>query len=98
MPQFIKVTGNELKDYLANTLQYPEKSREKGMEGRAVIDFTVTKTGRISNVKINKSSGVSELDQEALRVVRNMPDWKPGIAHNRKVDVVYKLPISFKLD
>lgn len=90
--------GNaERNKFLAKHLVYPRDAERKGIEGRVIIGFTVEKTGEIVDVKILK--GVTEsMDNEAMRVVKMMPKWKPGknngvaVRTRHKVDVVYKLP------
>ena len=90
--------GNaERNKFLSKNLVYPRDAERKGIEGRVIIGFTVEKTGEIVDVKILK--GVSEsMDNEAMRVVKMMPKWKPGknngvaVRTRHKVDVVYKLP------
>ncbi|MDF2457133.1 MAG: TonB family protein [Cytophagaceae bacterium] len=90
--------GNaERNKFLSKHLVYPRDAERKGIEGRVIIGFTVEKTGEIVDVKILK--GVSEsMDNEAMRVVKMMPKWKPGknngvaVRTRHKVDVVYKLP------
>ena len=65
---------------------------KKRLGGRVVIEFIVDVDGNITDVKVIKSSGHPELDEEAVRVVQSMPKWNPG-----KVPITYRLPIKFKL-
>ena len=62
-----------------------------------MVSFIVETDGTISNAHVQK--GVSaELDQEALRVIKNMPKWKPGMQSGKAVRVKYTIPISFRLN
>ncbi|OFX71766.1 MAG: hypothetical protein A2X12_05320 [Bacteroidetes bacterium GWE2_29_8] len=87
---------NALIDYLSKNIQYPEEAKEKGIEGKVFVNFTVTKTGKIKNVTI-KEKGNSLFDAEAIRVVSKMPNWIPGLNKGTPVDVEMTLPIVFKL-
>lgn len=85
-----------LKKYLIATIQYPEKAKEKGIEGKVYVQFTVTKEGKVTDPVIKR--GVNEiLDQEAIRVVNSFGNWKPGIQEGKAVDAQITLPIEFKL-
>ena len=96
MPEFPGGTS-ELYKYLGENIKYPESAKKEGIQGRVFISFVVNKDGSISDVK--KLRGVSEeLDKEAMRVIKNMPKWKPGEQRGEKVKVEYALPINFKLN
>lgn len=89
--------GYSLGGYLSENLHYPESARLNNVEGRVVIMFVVDKDGRISEAKIVKGIDDS-CDAEALRVVKNMPPWRPGRQNGKAVKVYYNLPVMFKLD
>lgn len=96
MPEFQGSQGNLMK-YLAKNLKYPIDAKAKNISGKVFVNFTVTATGKIENVKVLR--GVhSSLDREAIRVLENMPNWKPGMQRGKAVDVSYNLPINFTLD
>ncbi len=83
--------------YLIKEVKYPAEAVDKGIEGVVFVRFIVEKDGSLSNVHIIR--GVHELlDQEALRVVQNMPEWKPGQNNGEAVRVQFDMPIRFKLD
>jgi TonB family protein len=83
--------------FLRNNIKYPALAKENGEQGKVVVNFIVEKDGTISNAKI--LTGVSgSCDEEALRVVKSMPEWKPGIQEGKAVRVSFNLPINFKLD
>ena len=87
----------DLMRYLKGTISYPESAKKSGEEGTVHLQFIVTKEGEIKEPEVIK--GVNEaLNEEALRVVRNMPDWEPGKQRGEPVNVRYKLPIRFALN
>lgn len=95
MPEFIGGDG-KLYEYLSKTTKYPELAKTAGIQGKVFVQFIVDKNGKVKDVKILHGIN-SLLDNEALRVVASMPDWKPGKQHGKPVPVIYNLPISFKL-
>ena len=76
----------------------PKESSKKGNEGTVYVQFTVTKDGKITNAAAVKGSGFELLDNEAVRVIENMPNWTPGTKDGSAIDVKMTLPIKFKLD
>ena len=86
-----------LMEFLQNEIRYPKKCREAGIEGRTVITFVVKKNGKIKNIEVARSSGNKQLDKEAIRVIKKMPKWKPGMQDGKNVNVLFALPITFKL-
>ncbi len=82
--------------YLNTELQYPAMAREANIQGTVWIEFLVNKKGEISDVKILRGIGVG-CEEEALRVVMQMPKWTPGKQHGLPVNVRYQLPVSFVL-
>lgn len=95
MPSFPGGSG-ALSTYLANNVRYPKVAEENGVEGRVVCLFVVQRDGTITDVSVARSIDPS-LDKEAMRVISNMPKWKPGRKDGTPVQVKYSLPISFKL-
>ena len=84
-----------LSAYLGQALRYPEEAQRANVQGTVVVSFIVNTDGSISNVRVIKGVGFG-CDQEAARVVRNMPRWKPGIQRGEPVRVKFNLPIEFK--
>jgi TonB family protein len=83
-----------LNKYLEENIVYPEEAKNKGLEGKVFIYFIVSKTGDVENIKVAK--GIDPLlDNEAIRVVQNMPKWKPGSQRGKPVEVSFSLPIAF---
>ena len=90
--------GNEqLINYLATNINYPQQAKDKGIQGRVFINFIVKKDGSIDSVKVIKGIG-EDCDKEAVRVISNMPNWKPGMQSGKAVNVSYNIPIKFTLD
>jgi protein TonB len=94
MPSF---PGGEEKlfEYLSK-IKYPSIARENGISGRVYVTFVVDKDGKIKDAKILRGIG-GGCDEEAMRVVKSMPDWKPGRQNGRNVSVQYNLPVNFNL-
>ncbi len=82
--------------YIKNNLKYPAFASENGIQGRVTLSFVVEKDGSISNIEILRSPA-EELSQEAIRLVKSMPKWKPGKLKGEKVRVKYVLPVTFRL-
>ena len=94
MPAF--AGGQEaLLRYLRNHLRYPSAALAAGVGGRVFMSFVVGSDGKISEVTILKGLGYG-LDEEALRVVRQMPAWTPGYQSQHPVPVRFTLPITFQ--
>ena len=96
MPEF--PGGNtELMKFLAKNIKYPAEAQQKGEQGRVIVQFVVGKDGKLSDIKIMRSISPT-LDAEAIRVIKAMPDWKPGTQRGQAVNVKFNIPISFRLD
>ncbi len=95
MPEF---PGGELalRKFIANAIKYPVIAQENGIQGKVYVNFVVDKNGRVTNAKIARGVDQS-LDKEALRVVNNLPAWKPGKQRGKSVRVSYTVPINFVL-
>ncbi len=87
----------DLGQYLSHNLHYPSYARKHNIEGRVVVKFVVDEDGSITGCVVEKGIG-GKCDQEALRVVKKMPSWKPGKIKGKPVKVYYRLPIEFKLE
>ncbi len=95
MPEF--PGGQEgLFDYLRTNMKYPEGAKARGEEGKVIVRFVVNKQGEVIDAKIIKSIS-EELDNEALRVVNNMPNWKPATQDGVPVLISFNLPLNFKI-
>ena len=85
-----------LREFILNNLNYPEIARKSGITGTVYVQFVVEKDGSISDVKVVRGIG-GGCDEEAVRVVKSMPKWKPGKQRGQPVRVYFTLPIEFKL-
>lgn len=95
MPEF---PGGELalRRYIATNVHYPANARENNIKGKVFVRFVVNKKGNIENTSIAR--GVHPLlDEEAIRVVKNLPKWKPGRQRGKPANVWYTVPINFTL-
>ena len=86
----------EFLKWLTRNLRYPTLARERKTQGKVVAVFYVEKDGSITGIKITKSLS-AECDREALRVLRMMPKWQPGIYHDEPCRTKVCIPIVFKL-
>ncbi len=87
---------SQLYVYLQKNVKYPPIAKESGIQGRVFVNFVVEKDGSISNVKVLRGIG-GGCDEEAIRVVKSMPKWKPGKQRGKPVRVSFNLPIKFTL-
>lgn len=85
-----------LKEFISTNIKYPAEAKTEGIQGKVFVSFTVDKAGKVTDAEIAK--GVhSALDAEALRVIKKMPNWKPGENEGVPVDVRYTVPVAFRL-
>ena len=82
--------------WLSDHINYPVAAAEEGVQGRVVVEFVVSKTGNVENVRVLRGRHPA-LDKEATRLVKSMPKWQPGRNNGQPVKVTYTLPITFKL-
>ncbi|MCM1292888.1 MAG: energy transducer TonB [Bacteroides sp.] len=82
--------------YVADHLKYPPIAAENGIQGKVTVQFVVTKTGAVGQVKVVRGKD-PELDKEAVRVVKSLPKFTPGKMNGHAVNVWYTLPITFRL-
>lgn len=86
-----------LYSYFKNNVKYPLPAMERGISGRVFLNFVVEPDGSISNVIVLRGIG-GGCDEEAVRVIRNMPLWEPGRQRGRAVRVSFTVPIKFTLN
>lgn len=87
---------NEMYSYIKKNVKYPALARENNISGKVYVNFVVDKDGNIKDVKLIRGIG-GGCDEEALRVIKSMPNWKPGKQNGRSVPVSYNMPINFSL-
>jgi periplasmic protein TonB len=86
-----------MQKFLRDKIQYPTLAQESGIQGTVFVQFVVSKTGKISNVKILRGIG-GGCDEEAVRVVKEMPNWIPGRQNGQAVPVMFQIPVKFQLN
>ncbi len=86
----------ELMKYLGKNTKYPAIAKDAGIQGTVFVTFVVDTDGKVKDVRVLRSIG-GGCDEEAIRVVENMPDWSPGRQRGKNVKVQYNLPIRFTL-
>jgi TonB family protein len=95
MPQF---PGGEkaLVEFMQGSIKYPQDAKDANLEGIVIVQFNVNEDGTLSDAEIARGLGMG-CSEEALRVVKSMPDWIPGKQNGKNVKVKFTLPIRFKL-
>ncbi|WP_017259227.1 energy transducer TonB [Pedobacter arcticus] len=83
--------------FLTKNLKYPVMATEGGVSGKVLVSFVVEKNGEISNLKVIKGIG-GGCDEEAMRVIKKSPFWKPGMQNGRAVRVAYMMPVVFRME
>lgn len=86
----------EMMKWITRTLHYPYAAQKQKIEGRVLVTFIINRDGSIANIKVVKSVHPL-LDNEARRVVKLMPHWKPGIEDGKPCRTMFAIPIEFKL-
>lgn len=82
--------------FLSTNIKYPVEAQKKGISGRVIVQFVIMEDGTLDQAKVIR--GVDPLlDEEALRVVKSMPKWKPGVDRGEAVKVRFTAPIMFNL-
>lgn len=94
MPSFPGGQG-ALFDFMEKNIKYPKVAEDNGIQGRVILTFIVKKDGSLSNVRVAKSADPA-LDKEAVRLVKSMPKWNPGIEKGQYVNVKFTLPVTFR--
>ncbi|NEU09141.1 energy transducer TonB [Flavihumibacter sp. R14] len=82
--------------FLGSNIKYPVNARENNIQGKVYIGFIVEKTGELSDLKIIKGIG-GGCDEEALRVLKTSPPWKPGMVEGKPVRTAYTFPVTFQI-
>ena len=96
MPEFPGGQTQLLK-YLATRIKYPVEAQENGIQGRVSCSFVVDTDGTLKDIKVLRGVDPS-LDREAVRVIREMPKWSPGVQNDMAVAVKYTVPVTFRLE
>jgi protein TonB len=96
MPEF---PGGEaaMYNWLGKNIRYPQVAKENGIEGKVFVRFIVNENGKVQDAQVLRGIG-GGCDEEALRVVKEMPSWKPGKQRGKPVRVQFTIPIHFQLN
>ena len=84
-------------EYIQKNMKYPESAKKNGTQGRVTVQFVVDKGGNVTEPKVIRSVD-KELDAEAIRLVKSMPKWKPGMQKGQTVAVKFTMPVLFRLE
>ncbi len=95
MPSYLG-GDTERRRFLADNIKYPQQASELGIQGTVYLQFVVDSKGNITEAKILRGIG-GGCEEEALRVVKMMPQWHPGRQNGKAVRVLYTMPVSFRL-
>lgn len=86
--------GGNVTRYVEANLRYPAQAMRQKIHGVVIISFVVSKTGHVVDVKVER--GVNPIiDEAAVRTIKNMPPWKPGMMHGRPINFMFRMPINF---
>ena len=93
MPEFPGGEG-KLLQFIAENIHLPKCVTSATVKGRSIIEFVVEKDGTVSDFKVVRSLN-KECDEEAVRVLKTMPKWKPGMERGKPIRVKYTVPVKF---
>lgn len=82
--------------FLSKVIHFPDLEKEIGLEGVAFVEFIINKNGKITKLKVLKST-TENFSTEALKGIKQMPNWEPAILNGKPVPVKFTLPVRFKL-
>ena len=88
--------ADALRRFLTDEVTYPAPAQRAGMQGKVIVGFTIGKDGSVTNIAIVRPCH-RYFDAEAVRVIQQMPKWKPALRNGKPVSVHYTAPINFKL-
>jgi TonB family protein len=86
----------ELYSYFSNNLLYPKEAMKDSVQGVLTVSFIINKNGKPEKIEVANSLGTL-LDQEAIRLIREMPEWKPAVLNGKPIPSRISLPITFQL-
>lgn len=87
---------DKLLQFINDNMKYPTKAQTEGMQGKVIVQFIIDEDGYIIEPNIVRSVE-SSLDNEALRLIKMLPQWRPGTLKGKAVKVKYTVPVAFKL-
>lgn len=84
-----------VQEFLIENIIYPMEARKKGIEGKVTLSFDVDEVGKVIDIKVLK--GRKELNEEAIRVIKLLPDWIPGSIDGKNAKIKQVIAVNFKL-
>ena len=87
---------DELMKFMQKNIKYPKEAQDRGLQGRVIVQFVINTDGSICEEEVVKSVD-PQLDAEAIRLLRSMPNWEPGKQRGKAVRVRFTLPVTFRL-
>lgn len=87
----------ELRKFIAKNVIYPEDAKAKKQQGKVYVKFVIDTEGNVRDVELARGTGIESIDNEAIRVVKLLPKWEPGMQRGEAVNVSYTVPIAFEL-
>jgi periplasmic protein TonB len=89
---------NDLQNYVSSKIEYPEDAINNNIEGTVHVQFAIDEQGNVSNARTIGNKIGYGLEEEAIKLVSNMPKWTPGMVKGKKVKAWYTLPVAYKLE
>lgn len=89
---------DEIQSYISSSLHYPEEFLNKGVEDKVLTTFTINTNGYATDIKVESSKGISALENEAKRVINNLPQLKPAKYNGKATEVRHKVYVNFDLN
>jgi len=83
-------------EFLSANIKYPANARDTGISGTVYVQMIISETGEVTNVKLLRGIG-GGCDEEAIRIVSEMPAWNPGIQRGKPISLQFTVPIKFEL-
>lgn len=96
MPSFMGGDLMTFRNWVQSKVKYPQIAQENNISGRVLLMFVIERDGSLTNIQILQTPD-SSLSDEAIRVLKTSPKWKPGKQRNQTVRVKYTLPIDFRI-
>ncbi len=96
MPSFMGGDLTTFRNWVQERVKYPAIAQELGISGQVILQFVVEKDGTLTNIQVLRSPD-SSLSDEAIRVLKTSPKWKPAMQRNKPVRLKYTLPVVFRI-
>lgn len=86
-----------IQKYIEDNIKYPQTAVDEDVQGTVQITFAIDENGKVYKASTSGNAIGYGLEQEALRVVKQMPKWKPGLVNGKKVKTRLSLPVVFEI-